>query len=403
MALSIDRTSFANGLMMTGLMIASVSIILFGVALTNLGMALLLLGCLVSPATYQKKSWTEIPTALWIGFALFGWMALSAFWSVGAAENISESIRKYREFLFLPIMLVGVRQLGRLNWAREVMYSALLVSVLVSFCLLLDWIEIPGAHLSIKNRIFFGVSTSVFFYWSLLRLSEHGFVKFYAAISALLALFALLFVETGRTGYVMTVVLLGWYLWVQYPTWGKRSAAVALAAIALYGAYYFDDGLHNRVNQSVSNTLAYFETGKGSSIGYRLEFYRNALVGWQEAPLLGHGVGSYPTEVGRFGNPDRPWGVGHNPHQQYLLFLFEGGILASLLFVVFLLLVFSTGLSRRDRLLHGLAIAMAISSLFNSSFLDTGDSHFYWLMLLLLLAKVNGSPAEKAVSGRPNG
>ena len=403
MLASITRTSVSNGLILSGLLVASISIILFGIALTNLGMAILLLGCLLSPATYRWASWNAVPVPLWIGLVLFVWMTFSIAWSVGTDGNISEGVRKYREFLLLPLMWIGVRQLTQIRWAIEAMYVALLVSVLASFALWLDWIDVPGAHLSLKNRIFFGVSTSIFLYWSLLRLSEGGLMRVYAALSAGLALFALLFIETGRTGYVMTVALLGWYLWLQFPDWKARGAAVAVATVALFSAYQFDDGLNQRVNQSVSNTVAYFESGKGSSIGYRLEFYRNALVGWQDEPVFGHGVGSYPTAVQEFGNPDRPWGVGHNPHQQYLLFLFEGGAVAGLLFIGFLSLLFITGLRSKDRYLQGLTIGIAISCLFNSSFLDSNDSHFYWLMLLFFLVGAVKPVKQRSKSGRDQG
>ena len=371
--------------MMTGLMIASVSIILFGVALTNLGMAILLLGCLVSPAIYRKKSWTEIPTALWIGLVLFGWMALSAFWSVGIPENIFESIRKYREFLLLPIMLIGVRQLGRLSWVREVMYGSLLISVLVSFLLWLDWIDIPGSELSLKNRIFFGISTSVFFYWSLLRTSTAGFVRWYGMLSALLAVFSLLVIENGRTGYVITITFLGIYLWSRYPGWNRRLVWLTILAGVLYGIYYLDDGLAHRVNESIINLNANVNSDRVSSVSYRIEFYRNTVRGWQSAPLVGHGVGSFPTSIELFYNPDRPWGLTDNPHQQYLLFLYEGGVVAFVLFCLFLLLLMSNAMKKNNRHLQGVVIAMSISCLFNSSFLDSGDGNFYCLVILYFL------------------
>lgn len=385
MKLSTFRDLSAAWLMLVGLAGASISIVLFGIALTNTFMALLLLGCLLSARTYQRAAWAALPVELWIGLLLFVWLALSATWSVGSSDDVSESIRKYREFLLLPLMAVGLFGLKRVDWAARAMYGSLYLSTLISFALWLGWIEIPGASLSLKNRIFFGISTSVFFYWSLLRVADtSGTPRILSLVAAFLALFALLFIETGRTGYVMTVLLLVWFLFTQFRGAITRIAGFVVAMVGLFTAYSFDDGLQSRVNQSVGNTVAYFESGQPSSIGYRLEFYRNSLVGWQAEPLFGHGAGSYATVVQEVGNPDRPWGIGHNPHQQYLLFLLEGGLVAGVLFLAFLAMAGWRAYNAGDRLTQGLVLAMVVSCLFNSSFLDSGDSHFYWLMLLLV-------------------
>ncbi len=376
--------TFSNSIALIGLVGASISIVLFGIALTNAFMVILLLGCLLSPRLYRLNEWKLLPAGLWFGLALFAWMAFSALWSVGEPEFVSETLRKYREFLFLPVMWIVAKSIRGKVFASEAMYFALLASVFATYALWLDWMHVSGAHLSLKNRIFFGVSTSVFFYWSLLRLSEGGWRRYIAWVAVPLSLGSLLFIETGRTGYVMTVTLLLWYLATQLSSTKLKMAGVVFAIAGIGAAYYLHSGFNSRVNQSVSNTVAYFESGKGSSIGYRLEFYRNAIESWKMSPVVGNGVGSYRTTVEQVGDPERPWGVGDNPHQQYLLFAAEGGALAFVLFIGFLLTYGFRSLRHKDRILQGVVIAMAISCLFNSSFLDSGDSHFYWLMLLLL-------------------
>jgi len=371
--------------MLTGLVGASISIVLFGIALTNTFMSILLLGCLLSPRSFMAHNWATVPVGIWLGFFLFLWVLTSATWSVGTSENIAEAIRKYREFLLLPLMFAAVRTLPRICWAYHAMYVSLFVAILVSFALWLSWVEIPGAALSIKNRIFFGISTSVFFYWSLVQGVQSSAWKRWAYfLAALLGLFGLLFIETGRTGYVLSVILFAWFLFTQFRGGVTRIVGLSLASLLLFGAYLVDDGLKSRVDLSIGNTAAYFEDGQPSSIGYRLEFYRNALVSWKNSPWIGNGSGSYPTTVESVANPDRPWGISDNPHQQYLLFLSEGGLVGLLLFLSFLLMLGYLALKTNNRLAQGVVIAMSVSCLFNSSFLDSGDSHFYWLMLLIV-------------------
>ena len=74
-----------------------------------------------------------------------------------------------------------------------------------------------------------------------------------------------------------------------------------------------------------------------------------------------------------------------NPHQQYVLFLFEQGLIGALLFVAFLLALAWQTILQKDYRLQGIVLILILGSGINSSFLDGTESQFYWILLLLFL------------------
>ena len=60
-----------------------------------------------------------------------------------------------------------------------------------------------------------------------------------------------------------------------------------------------------------------------------------------------------------------------NPHQQYVLFLFEQGLIGALLFVAFLLALAWQTILQKDYLSQGIVLMMILGSGINSSFLDS--------------------------------
>ncbi|MGB0957484.1 MAG: O-antigen ligase family protein [Litorivicinus sp.] len=398
------RESIANNLIIVGLSVAAVATALFGIALVNFAMLLGLIGVVIHPrgnVLFRFASW---PTAAWLSVGLFGWIALSWLWSDAGLDQKSEYLRAYRELLLVPIFAGGIYLCRGLKVISALLFWSLAASVVVTYLLWFGQIQIDGAQLSIKNRIFFGVSTATFAFWSLVR-SERGpaIHRLTMAGCALLAIYALLLIETGRTGYVLTAALASF--WIYGLTKGRnwlRLAGLVLIAGAISAGYGVHDKFQSRVDQSVANTLAYFESGQGSSIGYRLEFYRVSLVAIKEAPVFGHGVGSFREAHGRFVDPDRPWGKTDNPHQEYLLIGVQSGLVGVALFVSVLCAtwVLSSRMpSAEQRLLRGGVLALAISCLFNSSLLDSGDGSFFTLFLACWLSTAFSDRSD--VPGQP--
>ena len=109
---------------------------------------------------------------------------------------------------------------------------------------------------------------------------------------------------------------------------GKRSSRIITVFMVIGSALVLEIGL--------APVLARFAS-QGASDPYRWSVYTSTLQGIREFFPLGSGFGTYPTVFRRFQPGDVPEFVNH-AHNDYLEWLFEGGLPAALLMLVFLAL-----------------------------------------------------------------
>lgn len=392
------RTNLANGLALFGIAGASIGVILFGNALTNTFMALCLLGCLLHPNIWNITSWKMVPIGLWLGLALFLWAVVASVWSTGTSDDIGETLRKYREFFLLPLMWLVVHQLKFLGKVQTLLICALIFSVVLTFVFWLDWYDFSlyrQVELSVKDDIFFSLSSSFLIYILLPNRSSSR--KFVAARIFLICftLFAVFWIEDGRTGYVISASLVCWYIWNLTDRFSLRLSGLSLLVIFGWVTYLQSSVVQNNVHRTVNKLTFYFTEGRVlDSTGLRIGWIMTGLEGWTHKPMLGHGTGSYPSEMMNYVPEGQEKLKSANPHQQYVLFLFEQGLIGVLLFVAFLLALFWQTILQKDYVSQGIVLMMILGSGINSSFLDGTESQFYWILLLLFLKPREWRPTD---------
>lgn len=392
------RTNLANGLALFGIAGASIGVILFGNALTNTFMALCLLGCLLHPNIWNSASWKMVPIGLWLGLALFLWAVVASVWSTGTSDDIGETLRKYREFFLLPLMWLVVHQLKFLGKVQTLLICALIFSVVLTFVFWLDWYDFSlyrQVELSVKDDIFFSLSSSFLIYILLPNRSSSR--KFVAARIFLICftLFAVFWIEDGRTGYVISASLVCWYIWNLTDRFSLRLSGLSLLVIFGWVTYLQSSVVQNNVHRTVNKLTFYFTEGRVlDSTGLRIGWIMTGLEGWTHKPMLGHGTGSYPSEMMNYVPEGQEKLKSANPHQQYVLFLFEQGLIGVLLFVAFLLALFWQTILQKDYVSQGIVLMMILGSGINSSFLDGTESQFYWILLLLFLKPRDWRPTD---------
>lgn len=392
------RTNLANGLALFGIAGASIGVILFGNALTNTFMALCLLGCLLHPNIWNITSWKMVPIGLWLGLALFLWAVVASVWSTGTSDDIGETLRKYREFFLLPLMWLVVHQLKFLGKVQTLLICALIFSVVLTFVFWLDWYDFSlyrQVELSVKDDIFFSLSSSFLIYILLPNRSSSR--KFVAARIFLICftLFAVFWIEDGRTGYVISASLVCWYIWNLTDRFSLRLSGLSLLVIFGWVTYLQSSVVQNNVHRTVNKLTFYFTEGRVlDSTGLRIGWIMTGLEGWTHKPMLGHGTGSYPSEMMNYVPEGQEKLKSANPHQQYVLFLFEQGLIGVLLFVAFLLALFWQTILQKDYVSQGIVLMMILGSGINSSFLDGTESQFYWILLLLFLKPRDWRPTD---------
>jgi O-antigen ligase len=208
-----------------------------------------------------------------------------------------------------------------------------------------------------------------------------------------LALAALAFINgtlviQGATGYLLFGALAlylgyGWRGWKGIG-WATGAAAVVVLVLALIPGPF-----QHRITQ-IQLQIAEWQPGRStvdSSIGLRLDFYRNSLDIVREHPLIGVGTGGFPKAYADRVRSSK--GVEtRNPHNEYLHIAVQIGVTGLLA----LLYLFWTHWRTAPRLAsplefhlaRGLVLAVAIGCIFNSLLLDHTEGILYaWLTGLL--------------------
>ena len=218
------------------------------------------------------------------------------------------------------------------------------------------------------------------------------------AIASGLAVFNVLFMVQGRSGYLMLAALL---VLVLIARWRWRGGLAALLVVLAGSAvvYQASAPLRMRVDLALSEYRQWDRQVPArieSSIGLRLEFIDVSLSLVRERPWLGYGVGSFPWAY-----REKVAGSGRvataNPHNEMLLLAVQGGLpaVALFLFLMTRLLACATRLpTARERLMAAaLTIWLFIGGLPNALLIDHTESLVFAVLSAVLFAGATSAGA----------
>lgn len=372
------------------------------VALDNLLAALLLL-CWVAGGQYREKlaAVRDNPVALF-ACALFLLYAAGALYSEGSRADVLHALDKASIFLAIPLLisLVPEPQL-RLRALRAFM-AAIFLTLALSFVIWLGLMPenrfIKGAPLNpvvfklhITHSILMAFGAYLFALEA--RYASGSIRRLLLATVAVLAAFNILFMTHGRTGQLVLTALLFYYLcrWVRW-----RGLVLATAASLVIGAVVYltpSSSLHQGA-RTAAREISAWQPGHPAqtSIGLRLEFYRNSLDMVRDRPLLGAGTGGYAAAYAR-----QVEGTGmaasRNPHNEYLMVAVQLGLLGLAAFLYFFRLQWRMAARLRggfeQAAARALVITFATASMVTSTLIDHAEGLFFAWMCALLFAGLN--------------
>jgi O-antigen ligase len=203
----------------------------------------------------------------------------------------------------------------------------------------------------------------------------------------LMLLFAvnIVFVMTGRTGYLVLFTFLGIELVRWLPV---RFVWLAFVLPALLAAtlYQVSPRFADRVEQIKTNSLAYQGQDVSTSEGQRLDMWYRSVLAVEKKPLLGYGVGSYPEVYRAEGGLIKD--IVSAPEQQYLLWWVDSGLVGVLLLLSFFFALIDE--SRRltahasSALISTTAIAF-VMGMMNCPLFGVGIGEYFLLIMAALL------------------
>lgn len=373
----------------------------FPVAAANLALGLTLLFWLLGGRYRAKFAAIRANPVAVAALLLFLWLAVSALW--GDRADGWRYLNKYTSLLMLPLLIPLFLDPYRRRLGLWAFGSALTLILLLSYTIKLglppDGIFVGDTQnpvvfkLHITHNVLMALGAFLFAL-AAQTATRPSHRAIFAAL-ALLAVFDVVFLVLGRTGYVVLAALFGYFCFARLHA--KGLVVAAAAATLLFGAAYVaSSAFHSRIDKAVSEFFAWRPAqASETSVGQRLEFWRNSLALIRAHPVFGVGTGSFSKAYA-----DVVTGTGqvetHNPHNEYLLVAVQTGVIG----LALLLHLFwrQWHEARRlplfeQQLARALTLTIAVGCLFNSLLIDHTESLLFgWLSALLFAGLPQKAP-----------
>jgi O-antigen ligase len=374
------------------------------VALANVGLLLTLvfwlLGLAWGSSVRDTRQALSNPATL-PALALFAWIAVAALWSPAESGQIAEAVQKYSKFLMLPLFMGLLQDPATRRRCWQAFALAMLFTLAVTW--LNIWFDFGWTrthnqgfgqdHTVFKDRIAQGILMSFFTVMAMHQAAQapSRTLAMLAGGVAGLAAFSVLFLSAGRTGYLALLLSMAVFsVFAVGPNARRLIIAFAAIAAVLVLAFTTSDQLRTRTAQAWQEALRSTEAAAVTSVGARVEMARFSLETALETPLFGHGTAAYPVLAkAHFTDPTWCSVVCVHPHNQFVFFLFEQGLVGLALFLWFVFSIarqaWQKNTPRRALMLAFLAV-LVVSNMTHSSFWLSTENHFFILMTALLMA-----------------
>lgn len=333
-------------------------------------------------ARIERDNRNEIKSLLWPWVGLFIFYVVSGFWSVGPITTYLVNLYEYRVLLAVPFFTWCLLHVSANEKYLQVVFSLGAVfgcALLYSEVLLNRFGLEMGLFAPRGSYIIGGMISSVGVVLILhLSLRLHGFNRWFWVVCAVCLSIFVLSIDTGRTGYLQIISV--WTLWVVFNEGRSRLPTAIIFICVLPVLVFISDSTVSRILLVLSEIDLFSGGDVVSSSGFRLEAWRFSLSQFWNAPIFGHGIGSYQNLLSEsYANGSFRWKT-DNLHTEIGNTLVNGGGIALILLFAIIILPgrlvskVETG-SDLKFLMSGLLSVFFISALFNSSFKDFGEKH----------------------------
>lgn len=367
--------------------------IIASMAAANIGMALTLLFWLLSGAWFHRFSAARQSPIFLPIVALLLVTLVSLSYSVAPLAYANRYLLVYGKLLFILVLLTlhdDPRWLKAIFSTMALAVSVVLVSTYANVFFDVPWANAVGG---------FGADNSVFYdyiaqgimsvcaslvAWVLAFRSESQPRRLAASAVFLLLAFSVLFLLTSRTGQLAMLVAL---LVVSALLLSQRHFLVFLvmAVATVMAALMLSPVLLSKISLIFQDGAAFVHQGvELTSVGARLSMWVNSLHFVSDAPLFGHGVGSYRYLSEKvYLDPVMCAISCVHPHNQLLFFMVEYGLVGLGLFGLFIWALVRVARDWRGRntsafaIVVGLSVVFLVDSFINSPLWISSLRNFY--------------------------
>lgn len=341
---------------------------------------------------------------------LFVLLCLNALYGLAAPGEARLHLAKYLDLALIPVFAWFFIRSRTRDTALYLIAGVLALVLLLSYALKSGLMPHyvwqrgnPDSPYIFKLRLTYNIlmAFAAFLFTWLSCSANSRSAKLAWAAFAILAIFNVMLMVSGGTGYVLLtalVLLFGW----QRTGWRGIGLLLAPVLIVITTLTLVPGPFQNRANEMFTEFSGEKTAQPAStSTAFRLEFYRNTLKLISKNPLLGTGTGSFPAVYA-----DLVAGTGQtasrNPHNEFMLITVQTGLigLAAFLWLLWqqwrLAPQLPTPMERG--LAQGLVVMMVIICMLNSALLDHTEGLLYaWLTALLYAGLPRQQTVESSV------
>jgi O-antigen ligase len=336
-------------------------------------------------------------------------------YGLGSLELKLHNLGKYLELAYLPLLAAIVYKESYREKALHCFSVSMAITLFLSYLLhfhfpfgdfTFGWNPMGSvANPSIfKYQIThnFFMAFAVLLWFQLARRSSGITTKMIYFGLVFLGLFNVLAMVEGRTGY-LTLLALAVVLILDKLSIKKLIVSFLMLAIAAFAAYQWIPKVNSKVNLALSEVSAWVPNqGSTTSMGLRLDFWHASYVIFKKSPVFGSGIAGFDEEYKLLvAGTDR--GPSSNPHNQYLLFLNQIGMVGLVAFLWLNWVIWKE--SYRLTPLWGLWVRAIVlgygaANLVNALLIDSAEGSFFSASLAIAFS-VFLSKSKEDLAGMP--
>ena len=335
------------------------------------------------------------------GILLFLLFALGTTWSIVGMDESLKGLKKYNELwyiaLLLPIFQSNLRKKAGINTFLVSMSLILLIAYAL-FSGLLPESSIPISKelvpiFSIDGGFKSRIITNVLMSYTLFIFAQRTILtttplRWLYGSFFLLSTYYALFISTGTTGKILSIILLLLFLVQHF----KSSSVVFIPFFISIIMGYSHFNSNTPIHQISNKIMGGVEHDRGSA-SQRREYTENSLSLISEHPFLGTGTGSFKKRYSEIDPTLIRTKLTENPHNEYMATGVQLGIIGIIgllsLFTMQVKSSFSLSDIEHRFLAQGLVTLMIVGCIGNSLIMDSGEGHFWAFFSALLFSSTH--------------
>ncbi|WP_321529284.1 O-antigen ligase family protein [Sedimenticola selenatireducens] len=313
----------------------------FSPALVSISLGFILLLFLLERRYKARLALVAGQPLSYIALALVALHILGFLWT-SDTDMAGQTFSRGWKFLLIPFFMMYVRR-ENVPFLLAAFLLGMVLSELTSYLLWLGVIApfgkatdaIPSPFMSYPYYTIYASLTAALLVHFLLFDRPKDRWRLLAVIGFLVAVLVNLSITGGRGGQVGFFVLLFVLLMMYFGRrWLNGVVTFVLAsALLFYSAYQFIPVFQERADLAIEEVMHFEEGGQNSSVGIRIALNINYFNAFLEAPLFGHGTGSYLDAYARANERSAYQTHITQPHNMYLVMLVQFGLLGGTLFM----------------------------------------------------------------------